>query len=46
MTIDDDSLAQESLAQESLAQVRKRVTAGGAERYHAANAAKGKLFAR
>jgi acetyl-CoA carboxylase carboxyltransferase component len=34
--IDDDSLAQ----------VRKRVLAGGAERYHAANAAKGKLFAR
>jgi methylmalonyl-CoA decarboxylase subunit alpha len=31
---------------ESLAQVRKRVLAGGAERYHAANAAKGKLFAR
>jgi acetyl-CoA carboxylase carboxyltransferase component len=26
--------------------VRKRVLAGGAERYHAANAAKGKLFAR
>ncbi|WP_433299572.1 acyl-CoA carboxylase subunit beta [Actinoplanes sp. CA-030573] len=36
MTIDD----------EALAQVRKRVLAGGAERYHAANAAKGKLFAR
>ena len=31
---------------EALAQVRKRVVAGGAERYHAANAAKGKLFAR
>jgi acetyl-CoA carboxylase carboxyltransferase component len=31
---------------EALSQVRKRVTAGGAERYHAANAAKGKLFAR
>jgi len=31
---------------EALAQVRKRVMAGGAERYHAANAAKGKLFAR
>ena len=31
---------------EALAQVRKRVLAGGAERYHAANAAKGKLFAR
>jgi acetyl-CoA carboxylase carboxyltransferase component len=31
---------------EALAQVHKRVVAGGAERYHAANAAKGKLFAR
>ncbi|WP_430779643.1 acyl-CoA carboxylase subunit beta [Actinoplanes sp. G11-F43] len=31
---------------EALAGVRKRVLAGGAERYHAANAAKGKLFAR
>ncbi|MEV7621546.1 acyl-CoA carboxylase subunit beta [Actinoplanes sp. NPDC089786] len=31
---------------EALAQTRKRVEAGGAERYHAANAAKGKLFAR
>ncbi|HET6533987.1 MAG TPA: acyl-CoA carboxylase subunit beta [Actinoplanes sp.] len=31
---------------EALAQVRKRVLAGGADRYHAANAAKGKLFAR
>jgi acetyl-CoA carboxylase carboxyltransferase component len=29
-----------------LAELRKRVGAGGAERYHAANAAKGKLFAR
>lgn len=36
MTIDD----------ESLAQTRKRVLAGGAERYHEANKAKGKLFAR
>jgi len=35
-----------SLDEESLAQLRKRVLAGGAERYHAANAAKGKLFAR
>jgi acetyl-CoA carboxylase carboxyltransferase component len=35
-----------SLDDESLAQLRKRVQAGGAERYHAANAAKGKLFAR
>ena len=31
---------------DALAQVHKRVTAGGAERYHAANTAKGKLFAR
>src|SRR3954471_16100701 len=31
---------------EALDQTRKRVLAGGAERYHAANAAKGKLFAR
>lgn len=31
---------------ETLAGVRKRVLAGGAERYHAANTAKGKLFAR
>jgi acetyl-CoA carboxylase carboxyltransferase component len=31
---------------EALAGVRKRVLAGGAERYHAANMAKGKLFAR
>ncbi|GAA1584674.1 acyl-CoA carboxylase subunit beta [Actinoplanes couchii] len=31
---------------ETLAGVRKRVLAGGAERYHTANAAKGKLFAR
>jgi acetyl-CoA carboxylase carboxyltransferase component len=29
-----------------LAGARKRVLAGGAERYHAANAAKGKMFAR
>ncbi|MFS8479795.1 MAG: acyl-CoA carboxylase subunit beta [Micromonosporaceae bacterium] len=29
-----------------LEQLRKRVRAGGAERYHAANAARGKLFAR
>jgi methylmalonyl-CoA decarboxylase subunit alpha len=36
VTIDEDALAQ----------VRKRVLGGGAERYHAANAAKGKLFAR
>jgi acetyl-CoA carboxylase carboxyltransferase component len=31
---------------DALSQVRKRVLTGGAERYHAANAAKGKLFAR
>jgi acetyl-CoA carboxylase carboxyltransferase component len=31
---------------EALEQLRKRVRGGGAERYHAANAAKGKLFAR
>jgi len=35
-----------TIDEESLAQVRKRVMTGGAERYHAANAAKGKLFAR
>src|SRR5207248_3426886 len=35
-----------SLDEEALAQLRKRVLAGGAEKYHAANAAKGKLFAR
>jgi methylmalonyl-CoA decarboxylase subunit alpha len=35
-----------SLDDESLAQLRKRVLAGGAEKYHAANAARGKLFAR
>jgi methylmalonyl-CoA decarboxylase subunit alpha len=32
--------------EERLRQLRKRVQAGGAERYHAANAARGKLFAR
>ena len=31
---------------EELTQAHKRVLAGGAERYHQANAAKGKLFAR
>ncbi len=31
---------------DELAQARKRMLAGGAERYHTANAAKGKLFAR
>jgi len=35
-----------TLDEERLRQLRKRVTAGGAERYHAANAARGKLFAR
>jgi methylmalonyl-CoA decarboxylase subunit alpha len=38
--------ARVALDEESLAQLRKRVQAGGAERYHAANAARGKLFAR
>ncbi|MEU7865616.1 acyl-CoA carboxylase subunit beta [Dactylosporangium sp. NPDC049140] len=31
---------------DALIQTRKRVEAGGAEKYHAANAARGKLFAR
>jgi methylmalonyl-CoA decarboxylase subunit alpha len=31
---------------EALEQLRKRAAAGGAEKYHAANAARGKLFAR
>jgi len=35
-----------ALDEEALKQLRKRVMSGGAERYHAANAAKGKLFAR
>lgn len=35
-----------TLDSEALEQLRKRVRAGGAEKYHAANAAKGKLFAR
>jgi acetyl-CoA carboxylase carboxyltransferase component len=35
-----------TIDEEALAQVRKRVQAGGAEKYHKANAAKGKLFAR
>ncbi len=35
-----------SLDPESLARLAKRVQAGGAERYHEANAARGKLFAR
>ncbi|GGK34880.1 propionyl-CoA carboxylase [Pilimelia terevasa] len=35
-----------TLDQDALEQLRKRMQAGGAEKYHAANAAKGKLFAR
>ena len=35
-----------TLDEERLRQLRKRATAGGAESYHAANAASGKLFAR
>src|SRR6185437_7296357 len=35
-----------TLEGDALEQLRKRARAGGAERYHAANAAKGKLFAR
>jgi acetyl-CoA carboxylase carboxyltransferase component len=35
-----------TLDADALEQLRKRVRAGGAERYHAANAARGKLFAR
>jgi len=35
-----------TLDEKSLADLRARVEAGGAERYHAANAAKGKMFAR
>jgi methylmalonyl-CoA decarboxylase subunit alpha len=35
-----------TLDEERLRQLQKRATAGGAERYHAANAARGKLFAR
>ncbi|QSB14858.1 acyl-CoA carboxylase subunit beta [Natronosporangium hydrolyticum] len=35
-----------TIEEEDLAKLRDRVHAGGAERYHAANAAKGKLFAR
>jgi acetyl-CoA carboxylase carboxyltransferase component len=35
-----------ALEDDALEQLRKRVRAGGAERYHAANATKGKLFAR
>ena len=36
----------ESLDEEALEQLNKQVMAGGAQRYHAANAARGKLFAR
>jgi acetyl-CoA carboxylase carboxyltransferase component len=35
-----------TLDEDRLRQLHKRATAGGAERYHAANAARGKLFAR
>jgi len=35
-----------SLDDEALEQLNKQVQAGGAQRYHAANAARGKLFAR
>ncbi len=35
-----------TLDKDALEQLRKRAAAGGAEKYHAANAAKGKLFAR
>jgi methylmalonyl-CoA decarboxylase subunit alpha len=35
-----------TLDSEALAQLRKQVLAGGAPKYHAANAARGKLFAR
>ncbi len=35
-----------TLDSEALEQLRKRVQSGGAEKYHAANRAKGKLFAR
>ena len=35
-----------ALDEDALEQLRKRALAGGAERYHAANADKGKLFAR
>jgi acetyl-CoA carboxylase carboxyltransferase component len=35
-----------ALDEQALQQLRKRATAGGGEKYHAANAAKGKLFAR
>jgi acetyl-CoA carboxylase carboxyltransferase component len=35
-----------TIDEEELAQLRKRVRAGGAEKYHAANSARGKLFAR
>lgn len=35
-----------TIEEQELEKLRERVRAGGAERYHAANAAKGKLFAR
>jgi acetyl-CoA carboxylase carboxyltransferase component len=35
-----------TLSEDALDELRKRVAAGGAERYHAANTVRGKLFAR
>ncbi len=46
MAEDDRAPVPAEPTHEDLAQLRKRVVAGGAERYHAANATKGKLFAR
>ena len=42
----DESIGARTEPAADLAELRKRVGAGGAERSHAANAAKGKLFAR
>jgi acetyl-CoA carboxylase carboxyltransferase component len=42
----DEAIGARGHLADDLAELRKRVGAGGAERYHAANAAKGKLFAR
>jgi acetyl-CoA carboxylase carboxyltransferase component len=42
----DESIGARTEPAADLAELRKRIGAGGAERYHAANAAKGKLFAR
>jgi acetyl-CoA carboxylase carboxyltransferase component len=46
VTLDDGSDRMTSPAAKALADLRARVEAGGAEKYHRANAAKGKLFAR